>query len=118
MARARRLGAEQASDAAEVARRLREGTDEERITALAMMQARPELRDVDAAFAAVEHPRSAFEQYHAMLLALELIGDLDPVGRRQLAGIIRRVRGLRFSQGGERWQLGEEILQRLENPVP
>lgn len=117
VARARRLGAEQAFDPAEVARWLREGTDEERITALAMMQARPELRDADATLTAIEHSRSAFEQYHAMLLALQLIESLDPARRRQLAGIIRRVRGLRFRQGGERWQLSEEILDRLEHPA-
>ncbi|WP_203924117.1 hypothetical protein [Rugosimonospora africana] len=118
VARARRLGAEQAFDAAEVARWLREGTDGQRITALAMMQARPELWDVDAAFAAIEDPRSAFEQFHAMLLALHLIESLDPARRRQLAGIIRRVRGQRFGEDEDRWQLSEEILQRLEDPVP
>ena len=76
VARARRLAAEQPFEPAEVLRWLREGSEEERITALAMMQAKRELRDFDAALAAIEHSRSAFEQYHALLLAAEMTDDL------------------------------------------
>lgn len=111
--RARRLAAEQPFDPAEVVRWLREGSEEERITALAMMQAKRELRDFDAALAAIEHSRSAFEQYHAMLLAAEMIDDLDAAQRRRLAEAIKAQRGLRFRRDTDRWRLSEDILRRL-----
>jgi hypothetical protein len=85
VARARRLAAEQPFEPAEVLRWLREGSEEERITALAMMQAKPELRNFDAALSAIKHPRSPFEQYHAMLLTAKMIDNLDSGQRRRLA---------------------------------
>ena len=115
VARARRLAAEQPFEPAEILRWLREGSEEERITALAMMQAKRELRNFDAALATVEHSRSAFEQYHAMLLAAEMIDDLDPAQRRRLAEAIKTERrGLRFRRDADRWRLSEDILQRLD----
>jgi hypothetical protein len=113
--RARRLAAEQPFDAGEVTRWLRRGSDEERITALAMMQATPRLRDFDAMLAAIEHSHSAFEQYHAMLLATHMLDGLDPSQRQRLAGVVRAARGLRFRRDADRWQLSEEILQHTDN---
>lgn len=78
-----------------------------------MMQARPELRDFDAALDTIEHARSAFEQYHALRLALEMIGDLDPAQRGRLAEVVKAARGLRFRRDSDRWQLSEEILRRV-----
>jgi hypothetical protein len=111
VAQARRLAKEGSFDAAEVARWLREGSDEERITALGMMQAKAELRDFDATVMAIEHSRSAFEQYHAMLLAVEMVDDLDANQRHQLAEVVNRARG-RFRADSDRWLLSEEILRR------
>jgi hypothetical protein len=113
VSRARRLAREQPFDTGEVVRLLRVGTDDERITALAMMQAQPELRDFDAAVAAIEHSRSAFEQYHAMLLASMMLDDLDPDQRVELARVVRAVRGLRFRGDSDRWRLSERILRQL-----
>lgn len=112
--RARRLAAEQPFEPAEVLRWLREGRDEERITALAMMQAKRELRNFDAVLAAIEHSRSAFEQYHAMRLIAEMIDELLPPQRRRLAEVITVQRSLRFGSDTSRWQLSEGILRRLE----
>lgn len=69
VARARKLADEQAFDPAMVLRWLREGNDEERVTALAMMQARRELRDLDSLLIAITRSRTPFEQYHVLLLA-------------------------------------------------
>ncbi|MEU0052628.1 hypothetical protein ABZ299_23235 [Streptomyces sp. NPDC006184] len=114
VSRARRLSEEQPFEPAEVLRWLREGSDEERVTALAMMQASRELRNFDAALAAIEHSRSAFEQYLAMLLTRLMIDDLDAAQLRRLADIIKSQRGLRFRHDTDRWRLSEEILQRVE----
>jgi hypothetical protein len=111
--RARRLAAEQPFDRAEVARWLADGTDEERVTALGMMQENPQLRDFDAMVAAIEDAGTAFEQYHALLLATRMVDDLDREQRRRLAAAVEGVRGFRFRRDASRWRLSEEILRRL-----
>lgn len=112
MARARRQAQESSFDAAEVARWLRDGSDEERVTALGMMQAKPELRDFDGMLMAIDQSRSAFEQYHALRLAVEMVDDLDASQRRQLADVVKGARGLRLRRDSDRWRLSEEILRR------
>ena len=112
VARARRIAAEQPFDPAEVVRWLREGSEEERITALAMMQAKRELRNFDAALDAIEHSRSAFEQYHALVLASEMIDDLDPALRRRLAEAVKAQRGMLRSR------LRPLVAQPGHSPAP
>ncbi|SCL35225.1 hypothetical protein GA0070624_5202 [Micromonospora rhizosphaerae] len=110
---ARRLATTHSFEPDQVRHWLREGTDEERITALAMMQAEPALRDFDAMLSAIADSRSAFEQYHALRLAVEMIDGLEEVQRIRLAQTVRDARGIRFRQGTDRWQLSEKILHRL-----
>ncbi|MFJ9836507.1 hypothetical protein ACIRU2_34740 [Streptomyces sp. NPDC101169] len=114
VSRARRLSEEQPFEPAEVLRWLREGSDEERVTALAMMQASRELRDFEAALAVIAHSRSPFEQYHAMLLTAQMIDDLDATQLGRLAEVIRSQRGPRFRRDADRWWLSEDILRRVE----
>ncbi len=45
----------------------------------------------------------------------EMIDGMDPARQRQLAGIIKGVRGLRFRQDSGRWRLSEDILRQLEH---
>ena len=111
--RARRLATEQSFEPGEVIRWLRDGSDEERVTALAMMEAQPELRNFEAVLAAISDSRSPFEQYHAMRVAESMIADLDTRERRALAEVIKRARGLRFRHDTGRWQLSEQILDTL-----
>ncbi|CAL9647109.1 hypothetical protein [Streptomyces sp. enrichment culture] len=113
IARARSLAREQSFEAAEVLRWLREGTDEQRITALAMMQAKPELRNFEAALAAIWHPRSPFEQYHAMRLALQMVDELDGGQARRLAEAVERQKGIRFRRDSDRVRLRKEILRKV-----
>lgn len=115
---ARRLSAERRFDPAEVRSWLRHGTDEERITALAMMQATPELRDPDATATAIAHPHSPFEQYHAMLLALRMVGDLDPAQRRRLAEAVRSQRWWRLRNDSARRRLRNDLLRHLGDTGP
>jgi len=110
VARARQLATEQQFERAEVARWLQEGTDEERITALAMMLSNQELRDADSVLAAIRDSRSAFEQYHALLVAEQMLRDLGPRDRVRLAGTIKAVRNLRFRRDSSRWDISERIL--------
>ncbi|KPI33695.1 hypothetical protein OV450_6403 [Actinobacteria bacterium OV450] len=113
IARARSLAQGQSFESAEVLRWLREGTDAERITALAMMQAKPELRDFEATLAAITRPRTPFEQYHAMRLAVQMVDELDGAQARRLAEAVERQRGIRFRRDSDRVRLREEILRKV-----
>src|ERR1700722_8284279 len=105
VARARKVADEQAFDPAVVLRWLREGSDEERVTALAMMEARPELRDVDSVLMAIKRSRTPFEQFHALLLADIMLDDLDAGDKQRLVEVIKSVRGRRFRRDTDRWLL-------------
>ncbi|MEJ3745559.1 hypothetical protein WEI85_19990 [Actinomycetes bacterium KLBMP 9797] len=113
MAQARRLAAEHSFEPEHVRRWLRGGSEEERITALGLMQAKPELRDFDAMLEVIAESRSAFEQYHAMRLAMTMLDGLDEVQRIRLSQAVRDARGIRFRRDSDRWHLSEEILRRL-----
>lgn len=113
--RAKVVAAEQSFSPKEVLRWLQEDSDDaERITALAMMQANRQLRNFEAVLAAIQRPRSPFEQYHALRLAADMITDLDTEQRQQLTEIIASQRKLpRFQRDTDRWLLSELIVRRL-----
>jgi hypothetical protein len=113
MDRARRLATQEVFQPDEVIGWLRDGSDEERITALAMMQAKPELREFGATLAAIKDSRSAFEQYHAMILVKQMLGDLNVEQKQRLSEVIRDERSLRFPYDDSRRRLSEEILDGL-----
>ena len=118
MDRARRLAAEETIPANMVTGWLPDGSDEERITALAMMQAQPALREWDAVLAAIKDPRSAFEQYHAMRLAKQMLADLNVEQQHCLAEVLKDERSLRFPFDRGRRRLSEEILDSLSVGAP
>ncbi|MCQ9132662.1 hypothetical protein [Streptomyces hilarionis] len=113
VARARRLAQQQSFEPAEVLHWLQDGTEEQRITALAMMQASPELRDFEATLTVIAQSRTPFEQYHAMLLAAQMIDALDADQARRLAQTVEAQRGVRFRMDSDRQQLGMEILRKV-----
>jgi hypothetical protein len=114
MDRARELATQGAFQPSEVINWLRDGSDEQRITALAMMQAQPTLREFDAVLAAIRDPRSAFEQYHAMLLAKQMLDDLNVEQQRSLAEVLKDERSMRFPYDRGRRRLSQAILDNLE----
>lgn len=113
MDNARTQAAKEEFQADDVIGWLRDGSDEERITALAIMQAKPSLRDFDAALAAIKDPRSAFEMYHAMKLAKQMLGDLNVEQKQRLSEILKDEKSLRFPYDRGRRRLSEEILDSL-----
>ena len=114
MDRARELAAQGAFQPSEVINWLRDGSDEQRIIALAMMQAQPTLREFNAVLTAVRDPRSAFEQYHAMLLAKQMLDDLNVEQRQSLAEVLKDERSMRFPFDRGRRRLSQAILDSLE----
>ncbi|MEU4080627.1 hypothetical protein DEJ45_01860 [Streptomyces venezuelae] len=73
----------------------------------------PELRNFEATLAAIAHPRTPFEQYHAMRLAMQMVDGLDAGQARRLAEAVERQRGFRFRRDSDRARLREEILQKV-----
>lgn len=118
VARARRLPQAQSFEPAEALHWLRDGTEEERITALALMQASPELRNFEAALAVIAHPRTPFEQYHAMLLTLQMVDELDKDQARGLAETVEAQKSIRLRRDTDRMRLREEILRRTRGRSP
>jgi hypothetical protein len=93
---------------------LTDGAEEQRITALGMMQAKAELRDFAAVRAAIQHPASPFEQYHALALARAMIPDLSAGELNALAATVKGARGWKFKRDSVRWDLSEAILAEID----
>ncbi|RCV52038.1 hypothetical protein [Marinitenerispora sediminis] len=113
MDEARRTAATLQATPEQVAAWLRGDDEGERVTALAAMRQRPDLRDPEAVLAAVADPRSAFEHYHAMKLAADMAGDLGPDQRRRLAATVEAQRGLRYRATSDRWRMSEQVLREV-----
>jgi hypothetical protein len=111
--RARKLADKGRYEPAEVSGWLRSSSEGRRILALAMMETKPELRDVEAVFAAIKDPSSAFEHAHAMRVAECMIAYLDAGQRRRLAELIKAARGNDFGPMARRWPLSERMLGSL-----
>ena len=77
-----------------------------------MMEAEPELRDVDAALSAIKRSRTPFEQYHALLLADRMLDDLSADDKQRLVEIVSGVQGWRFRHDTDRRLLSEQILHK------
>jgi hypothetical protein len=107
------LAAARSFDPAEVSRWLREGSEEERVTALGMMQASPALREFGPVLAAISGSLSPFEQYHAMRVSELMLDDLSPAQQQELAAAIRAQRGPAFRLDGSRWRLSQRILAEI-----
>ncbi|WP_255949057.1 hypothetical protein [Streptomyces odontomachi] len=114
---ARRLAERGSFTPDEVRGLLRGGTDGDRVVALAMMQARPGLRDLDAALDAVAAPRSPFEQYQALALAAKMVDDLDTDDLRRLADTVRAERAGSLRRNAERSALADDVLRRADRRI-
>jgi len=113
MVSARELAAQGTFQPSVVIGWLRADSADQRITAIAMMQAQPALRDFDAVLAAINDPKSAFEQYQAMVLVKKMLRDLGAEQQRSLAEVLKDEKSLRFPYDRGRRRLSEEILNGL-----
>ncbi|MFF7453443.1 hypothetical protein [Kitasatospora sp. NPDC008115] len=105
--------------AAQVRELFADGSEGRRIQALALMQGDPALADLASVLEAIEHPRSGFEQYHALLAARGLMSRLPADEARRLrdavAGRLMAPDGIPF--GSDRSWLAEKILSGLDTPA-
>ncbi|MER6304086.1 hypothetical protein ABT247_31685 [Kitasatospora sp. NPDC001539] len=93
-----------------------DGSEGRRIQALALMQGDPALADLPSVLEAIEHPRSGFEQYHALLAARGLLSRLPAAEAQRLRDAVATQlvdpRGIPY--GSDRSWLAEKILSRLQ----
>ncbi|MFD8786045.1 hypothetical protein [Kitasatospora sp. NPDC059599] len=93
-----------------------DGSEGRRIQALALMQGDPSLADLASVLEAIEHPRSGFEQYHALLAARGLLSRLPAAGAQRLRDAVAAQlvdpRGIPYAS--DRSWLAEKILSRLQ----
>lgn len=93
------------------------GTEGARITALAYMEGRNELIDVHVLSQAIEKPSSAFEQYHALVVAREWVDGANPpdqVSRGVLETAVESALAsehLSDDRGSDRLRLATEIQE-------
>jgi hypothetical protein len=99
----------------EVRRLFDRGDEGERVYVLAIMQASEQLRDSTLIRTAIADPRSAFEQYQALVLAEMMVGELDAEELELLRQVVmtERETGGRIAPGGDRWDLTERVLAAL-----
>ncbi|MEV7781512.1 hypothetical protein [Kitasatospora sp. NPDC088351] len=96
-----------------------DGSEAQRLQALALMQGDPALADLPSVLDAIERPRSGFEQYHALLAARGLLSRLPAAGAQRLRDAVagRLVAPDGIPYGSDRSWLAEKILSRLESAV-
>jgi hypothetical protein len=90
------------------------GQAEARITAIGVMRGDPQIRDVFVVLNAIEDSHSAFEQYHALRLAKEMLPNLSVLEREWLREVIERAQRRRsMREDGSRRRVSEAILSDL-----
>ena len=88
---ARKLAHATRFDRVKVRELLASGTVGGRIVALAIMGARAEAFDLDGVINAILVPRSANEQYQALIAAQSAMQSLDPAAKRELRSAVEQV---------------------------
>lgn len=90
------------------------GNPEARITAIGLMHGDRDLRDLFVALSAIEDSRSAFEQFHGLRLACEMLPDLSDLEKEWVRDSVLEARESgRFGPGSDRWQMSDVILSHV-----
>lgn len=116
LARARALAAVKPPTREEVDALFHLGSDGDRITALAFVQAVPEAGDVALVTGAIAASRSAYEQWQALRAAQGMVAVLGDSGLRQLEEGLRRAQSSSpYLQGNsDRSRLLAEVLAAIQ----
>lgn len=115
--RIRKLARRGRFDADEVQAMWNSDLEGQRIAALAAMEGRPELQDPDIVLDGIAGSRTAFEQFHALLLAREMLPRMDVGLRRRLQAAIVGARGQEgtIHEGTDRAILAAALLGALQD---
>jgi hypothetical protein len=95
---------------------LRDGDEEQRVTALALMRARPELRDFHGILTAIQEPRTPFEHFQSLRLAKAYA--TDPATRTDqlwaIAATVRAARRAGMPRDSDRRRMADRVLELLD----
>ena len=101
----------------EVSNLFTEDTEGSRITALAILQAKPDRVYFPLVLEAIAKSRSAFEQYEALRAAEHMLPILEKKDKRELKSTLLDQRsgreGAYIKRGSDRWSLSGRILNSL-----
>jgi hypothetical protein len=97
----------------EVRALINSGRAGKRTFAIALMKSRTDLVTLDALIALIDTSLSAFEQFHALSMALEIAATLDASHRSRLREAIERARLTHVLPDTDRYALSERILAVL-----
>lgn len=91
------------------------GGDGDRVMAIALMDAREDLVDIPLLCEAISAPRSAFEQYQALVVARATVrrGGLDEAEAQEIRSALNAARHGRYPLGSDRRGVADEIERRL-----
>src|ERR1700735_1986265 len=90
----------------------RRSTDGRRVVCLALARAEPQRRHIDMALDGISRSRSAFEQYHALLLIQGLISSIDPTSAQQVhSAVAEQINNTITSKDSSRWFSANQILE-------
>lgn len=90
------------------------GSDGNRVVALALVQERPRLATVDILVEAIEHSRSPFEQYQALVAAEQAAPELSAPDRERLRTALESVvTGPLGERSSDRRTVARRLLQQL-----
>jgi formylglycine-generating enzyme required for sulfatase activity len=113
--RARFLAADRDADRVAEELFMRQGAGN-RIVGLALALKNPQRRHIEIALSAISARESAFEQYHGLTLARQLLDGLESTAATQLAAAIRHeidVTRTISKQDLTRWTLAQDILKTI-----
>ena len=90
------------------------GTDGTRVVGLALARLGVQRPQIEMALSGIGQSRSAFEQYHALLLAEQLAPLLDPTGRSRLRAVVESQMGGSITTSDQsRWGLARKLSKTL-----
>jgi len=90
-----------------------------RITGLALARKQPRRSHIEMAIDGISQSKSAFEQYHALLLAQTLLTSLDPTAKVKLQEVINAQLGKTITETNmNRWSVSRAILIGLQTSSP
>jgi hypothetical protein len=115
MRQARELAASTDLDSSEIWTWFDQGAADGRIIALGLMEGDDRLCDFFCALEAIEHPRSAFEQYYGLRVARKMLPRLSALERDWLAAANQHAsRSKRFGADSSRMSVSRDILRALD----
>jgi hypothetical protein len=106
------------SSPADVIQRFQKGPDGDRLAAIQLVQGNPSPASFRVIAEAIRHPRSAFEQYRALLVAQAMLPQIDDEQKRTLGDALQHQRSgvegaIINSRDSTRFNLSGQILAAL-----